>query len=140
MTRLAIIVVVLVVGCGGKPAPQPQQPPISNTTPVAKQDPAPRRTSDCGCSDCSIPAMIEAMCHYTDQVCTCKDMDCLTKATSEWAKTASNLFREMGDNRPNVNEADKRFSEGITKKITVCVKTITDEIAKNAGAGSGGTP
>jgi hypothetical protein len=121
-----VFVVAMVIGCGGKPAPQPAPP--SNTAPATTVTAEPHRASDCD----GASMMWQRMCAYADKVCTCSDLDCITKAGEQWAIEAAELAKEARGKAEEMTDEEKRLSELVMRKITVCTKKVTDEMAKKA--------
>jgi hypothetical protein len=77
-------------------------------------------------------AMWTAMERYADNVCACKDMDCVTKVGEDWAKKAAELAKTSSGKAGEMTAKDKKRSEEVVKKITECTKKITDEAMKKA--------
>jgi hypothetical protein len=130
--RDAILVVMVVVACGGSQAPAQSQPaPISNT--AAKTDPPPAAPA-VAVDPYSVEGAIAMMDEYRSKMCACRDQACaqhVVDAMTAWGREASK--HDGNDLKPT--EAQVRRISGLTKDLTDCMAKLMS--APGSGSGTG---
>ena len=106
MTRLAL---VLLVACGSsKPAPKQvvDQPP----------PPADARAPD------AASEMITVVARFTDRVCACADVTCITQVNDDMAKWATDNAERYKDYKPSDEET--RAMMALSVRLRECVQRL----------------
>jgi hypothetical protein len=108
---MRVLLVVVLVACGGSKAPAP----VSNAAPVsATPAPPPEPPSRCGCTsevcrgDNEMTYALAKMCTYAEHMCACKDKACGDGVNDDFTRWMNDMAKSASGKRPAISDADAK--------------------------------